>query len=103
MAEYIDREVALKELNKNSITKKITLADGVSIFDTIKNIPTADEVTVVRCKKCKYFFDNCCNHPSNLVAYRVPDFGEHYVYKDGIKVKPDHFCGYGERKEGAEE
>ena len=46
MAEYIEREAALKELNKNSITKKITYADGVSIFDTIKNIPTADVVEV---------------------------------------------------------
>ena len=61
----------------------------------------ADMVEVVRCKECRYYFDNRCNHPSNLVAYRVPDFGEHYVYKDGIKVKPDHYCGYGKRKEGA--
>lgn len=55
MAEYIDREVALKELNKNSITKKITLANGVSIYDTIKNLPTADVVEV------KKFADELCS------------------------------------------
>ena len=70
-------------------------------FKELEATPNEDEVTVVRCEKCRYFFDNCCNHPSNLVAYRVPDFGEHYVYIDGIKVEPDHFCGYGELKGGA--
>lgn len=46
MPEYIERKEALKELNKNSITKKITLADGVSIYDTIKQLPFADVVEV---------------------------------------------------------
>ena len=46
MPEYIEREKALQLLNKNSITKKITLADGVSIYNTIEKIPTADVVEV---------------------------------------------------------
>ena len=43
---YIKLEDALNLLSKNSITKKITLADGVSIYDSIAHIPTADVVEV---------------------------------------------------------
>lgn len=45
--EFIEREAALKLLGRNSITKYITFADDVSIYDTIKNIPAADVVEVV--------------------------------------------------------
>lgn len=41
---YINRELALKLLKRNSITSHITFSDGVSIYDTIANIPTADVV-----------------------------------------------------------
>lgn len=41
---YINRELALKLLERNGITKQITFSDGVSIYDTIANIPTADVV-----------------------------------------------------------
>lgn len=44
--EYIERDVVLKELNRNSITKTITFSDGVSIYDTIKELPIADVVEV---------------------------------------------------------
>lgn len=46
MAEYIEREEVLKLLGRNSITKHITFADDVSIYDTIKNLPAADVVKV---------------------------------------------------------
>jgi hypothetical protein len=95
MPEYIEREDVLNELNRNSITKKITLADGVSIFDTIKNIPAADVVEVVRCKDCKHihligktpFAVRVCTHNKGL----------------GDDVRENSFCSYGKRKEGAEE
>jgi len=46
---------------------------------------TVDAVTVVRCKDCQHsqhdeVFNDC--------------------WCDGRRVKPDHFCGYGKRKEG---
>lgn len=41
---YINRELALKLLGRNSITKSITFADGVSIYDAIADIPAADVV-----------------------------------------------------------
>ena len=46
MAEYIDREEVLRALNKNSITKKITVVDSTSVYDTVKNIPAADVAEV---------------------------------------------------------
>lgn len=89
--EYIERKDVLKELNRNSITKKITLADGVSIYDTIKNIPTTDVVEVVRCKNCKHFITDTfkrtmCNRTFTM-----------------FEMNENDFCSYGERKEGAEE
>lgn len=42
--EYFSKDDVLNLLNRNSITKKITLADGVSIYDSVKNLPAADVV-----------------------------------------------------------
>jgi len=41
---YINRELVLELLKRNSITEHITFSDGVSIYDTIANIPAADVV-----------------------------------------------------------
>lgn len=62
-------------------------------------IKKGDAVLVTRCENCKYLLGDCCYHPKNTTAYRVPDFGEHYVYKNGIEVDPNHFCSYAEPKE----
>lgn len=86
MPEYIEREKALQLLNKNSITKKITLADGVSIYNTIEKIPTADVVEVVRCGQCQHWKIN----PHNL-------YGGYCPYSERASL--DHFCSYGKRKE----
>lgn len=50
-----------------------------------KAMPTVDAVPVVRCKECKWA-------GGDFVCYR------------GVMVqhKPEDFCSYGERKEGAE-
>ena len=93
MPEYIEREAALKELNKNSITKKITFADGVSIFDTIKNIPAADVVEVVRCKECEH---------SHWEQEPCHGKTEYYCPKLKSKVDTHFYCALGKRKEGAE-
>lgn len=41
---YIKQELVLELLKRNSITEHITFSDGVSIYDTIANIPAADVV-----------------------------------------------------------
>lgn len=42
--DYIKKDDVLKLLNRNSITQKITFSDGISIYDSVKNLPTADVV-----------------------------------------------------------
>ena len=61
------------------------------IEEWLNNAPTIDAVPVVRCRDCKYYeihkpkvLENC-----ERKGYIIP-------------MKPDDFCSYGERKEGAE-
>lgn len=88
MIEYLNRETVMKELGRNSITKKITLSDGVSIYDSIQKLPAADVVKVVRCKDCKHW-----------VSPMKDD--AHYCFQKfglvGIVAEKD-FCSYGERR-----
>lgn len=84
--EFITKDEALEILNRNSITKAITLSDGISIYDTIKNLPTADVVEVVRCRDCK-------NAKGNLISI---DICHCLKYRD-VRQGGD-FCNYGERR-----
>lgn len=71
-----------------------------AVDNAVANIKASgDFMIVTRCKNCIYNYDGECRHPKNRIAYHCPDFGEHYSYKSGIAVEPDHFCGYGEEKE----
>ena len=61
------------------------------IEEWLNNAPTIDAVPVVRCRDCKYYeihkpkvLENC-----ERKGYIIP-------------MKPDDFCSYGERKEGAD-
>jgi hypothetical protein len=55
-----------------------------SIFGKAAMLLEEDAVEVVRCKDCKYYL-------------RDEMFGGGYC--DGERVKKDHFCSYGERKD----
>ena len=55
----------------------------------VDNAPTVDAVEVVRCKDCKHFTEGMAVG----MCKRVPD-------KPIIPVVYDHFCSYGERREG---
>ena len=56
----------------------------------VKNATTIDAVPVVRCRDCKWWHEDDdvghCDNPDGLDNY----------------AKPDDFCSYGERKEGAD-
>lgn len=69
-----------EELRKRCKTEP-ACADTKFLFE----IPTVDAVPVVRCKECKWT-------GGDFVCYR------------GVMVqhKPEDFCSYGERKDGAE-
>ena len=60
-----------------------------SIKSTINAIPTVDAVPVVRCKDCKWLYDEmddyCCRSHRGLV-----------------RICENSFCSYGERKDGYE-
>ena len=90
MAEYIEREAALKFQYWEGCG---TICYGVVAVSDIENIPAADVVPVVRCKDCEHWggviFGNVCRRWSSPLA--------------GMKncTKPDDFCSYGElRTEG---
>ena len=56
----------------------------------IFHAPTIDAVPVVRCRECKHCDPENyhCDHPMGTAA--------------PLRRKPDDFCSYGERKEGAD-
>ena len=58
-------------------------------FDIMEE-PAVDAVEVVRCKDCKHCDPENyhCDHPMGTAA--------------PLRHKPDDFCSYGERKEGAD-
>ena len=95
MAEYIDREALIAEfkrmkLGENSFIERV-FADGV--YAVIEQFHAADVAPVVRCKDCKHYDLGVCLK----------------IYSDGNahpeawqKRKPEDFCAYGERKDGAD-
>ena len=64
--------------------------DGMvlSVFDGIKQLPTADVVEAVRCSDCKHSYES--------VAGLICSYG---VCVDCV-VRDDFYCSYGERKDG---
>ena len=74
---------------------KLNLLLGISDRDIyakymLHKMPTIDAVPVVRCRECKWWKEDDdtghCDNPDGLDNY----------------AKPDDFCSYGERKEGAD-
>ena len=90
MADYIDRQAAIDALK--ALEELAPTAQHVSaIFDcedTIISFPTADVVSVVRCKDC---------------IYLQKSFSGYYYcsrHEGCVEPKPDGFCNYGKCKEG---
>ena len=63
---------------------------GLILAETVDKAPTIDAVSVVRCRECKHCDPENyhCDHPMGTAA--------------PLRRKPDDFCSYGERKEGAD-
>lgn len=74
MAEYIEREKAKSLLH---------IEYAYAAEQLLDEIPAAYVVQVVRCKNCKH------------------EFGGNCIICGFQKRKPEDFCSYGERKEGA--
>lgn len=104
MAEYIEREAAIKtaEHAYNEWNLAMAAADGkreinlvykrqklckavASVFDST---PAADVVPVVHCKDCKYF-DRA---EFNCKGFKI-------CPASGMDVTPDDFCSYADRRD----
>ena len=72
--------------NKKAIYREAILA----VRSILHSAKTIDAVTVVRCRECKWWQEDDdighCDNPDGLDNY----------------AKPEDFCSYGERKEGAD-
>ena len=86
----IDANAFLKDILTAGIGKTIIEYSESDIGYMIRKRPTVDSVEVVRCRECKHYeihkpkvLENCERN-----GYMIP-------------MKPDDFCSYGERKEGA--
>lgn len=97
MAEYIEREALMRRIKEihcaecdsyHGVRCRACWVDDT--LDYIDSEPAADVAPVVRCKDCKHCDPENyhCDHPMGTAA--------------PLRRKPDDFCSYGERKEGAD-
>lgn len=91
MAEYIEREAAIRVVNGQS---SLTMTRS-SLIDSIIKLPAADVVPMVRCKDCKYL--RVWNQ-KDLYAFCPKT---NFVFLPFQADTRTHFCSLGERKEGA--
>ena len=95
MAEYLDREAAVKAFNNFDAGRAddppFTLLTPEEFAEYLYELPTADVAPVVRCKDCKYGeYDS--KPDGAMVCLRT---------KDGFWRKETDFCSYGERMQQA--
>lgn len=85
--EYVELDGIRLVCEEGQIVGWYRPGDGL-VIDA--NAPTVDAVEVVRCKDCKHCDpeNHHCDHPMSTAA--------------PLSRKPDDFCSYGERKEGAD-
>ena len=89
MARLIEANAFLKDILTAGIGKTIIEYSESDIGYMIRKRPTVDAVPVVRCKDCKWLYDEmddyCCRSHRGLV-----------------RICENSFCSYGERKDGAD-
>lgn len=108
--EYIEREVALNELKEELTVETpmytdeqnrcIDLGLRIAIKDIAK-LPTADVISVTRCKNCKHWksgedmVDCHTNLDENIGECHCSQWENDYFY---YLTKDTDFCSYGEEK-----
>ena len=94
MAEYIDREAVIAGI-ENTLREKASQKNSLAhiafrlFAEILKQAPAADVVKIVRCKDCEHLTEKgiCKKFRQRYPFYPEDDF----------------HCGFGKRKEGAEE
>ena len=96
MSNLIDRDALLVVPHVRKVVEYDESGEFITFHavseEDIKNAPAVDAVEVVRCKDCKHY------KPQNQGAHRnctTP----YCVRVVAVKVSPDDFCSYGERKD----
>jgi hypothetical protein len=94
MAEYIEREAAVKAANEWVSEACMASVMRVSrLFDKLQKVPAADVAPVVYCRECK--------------RSGLTEFGKRYcsepmgAFEGCIPVEDDSFCSGGKRREDA--
>ena len=86
MARLIDADAAKLTANDYKIFR-CQLGGLVDVVEFLDDMPTVDAVEVVRCRDCKWLYDEmddyCCRSHRGLV-----------------RICENSFCSYGERKDG---
>lgn len=93
MDEYIEREAAIKAMEKADYTAIADDADSCKadyLREVIESVPAADVVPVVRCKDCKHAYINSFSVTSGVV----------FCSSNMKAMQEDDFCSYGERMDG---
>ena len=85
----IDADALMYEANSDG-------AYGYVDAKQISESPTVDAVPVVRCAKCRNWVEN------DDGQYVCALFDIANSYGEPVVTKPDDFCSYGKRKEGAD-
>ena len=89
-ADYLDEKMGRLANRYALIGKKETARDYNFVRTVLETAPTMDAEIVVRCKDCKF----ALTHPFNanqLVCSKPINWRA---------IEPNHFCSYGERREG---
>lgn len=77
-------------------THKNTIVEGCTAYKDATNM-----VEVVRCKNCEQFMQQYDIHNGRKLHYGICKLNSNKFHDE--EVNCDHYCGYGKRKEGAEE
>ena len=97
MARLIDADAIIDFIDMGHTRNPLeTCFSERDVVDMLESASTVDAVEVVRCRDCKHYrpqkksahWENRANYCNRVVT---------------IKVQPDDFCSYGERKEGDDE
>ena len=103
MAEYIEREAAIKAVCDacNVIPKNerddclYKFNEGCREYYNIVNVPAADVVHVVRCKECKWYKVGNYLAPQRF-CFRLKDNNGKRI---GYNFADDDFCSHGEKED----
>ena len=87
MADYISREAAIDAIWKPEVRPNDLIFDALrrACEEEVKHIPAADVVEVVRCKDCRFYY--------NEDGYEMCDNTECYDH-----ISADGFCAWAQRR-----